>query len=131
MTKLLGYNSMIEQIFTKSYILFFVAGLVGFYNIISLSNIIVNIPFRKYIISIGLHTKFILITHYYLCRGLVVKFIVVVGLESQKYNVLFQLIVTLIIIFMYGVFFELLDKYGSSYVKQIVKKLVFYNYILE
>ena len=43
-TKLFGYNSMIEQIFTKSYSLFFVAGLVGFYNIISLSNIIINIP---------------------------------------------------------------------------------------
>ncbi|WP_180366627.1 hypothetical protein [Streptococcus sp. 45] len=99
------------------------AGLVGFYNIISLSNIIVNIPFRKYIISIGLHTKFILITHYYLCRGLVVKFLVVVGLEIQKYDVFFQLIATLIIIFMYGAFFELFDKYGSSYMKRIVKKI--------
>ena len=127
MTKIFGYNSMIEQIFTKSYILFFVAGLVRFYNIISLSNIIINIPFRKYIISIGLHTKFILITHYYLCRGLVMKFLVLIGLEIQKYNVLFQLIATLIIIFMYVAFFELFDKYALSYVKQIVKKL-FYNY---
>ena len=104
-TKLFSYDSMIEQIFTKSYSLFFVAGLVGFYNIISLSNIIINIPFRKYIISIGLHTKFILITHYYLCRGLVMKFLVLIGLEIQKYNVLFQLIATLIIIFMYVAFF--------------------------
>lgn len=101
-TKLFGYNSMIEQIFIKSYSLFFVAGLVGFYNII------INIPFRKYIISIGLHTKFILITHYYLCRGLVMKFLVLIGLEIQKYNVLFQLIATLIIIFMYVAFLNFL-----------------------
>ena len=55
------------------------------------------------------------------------KFLVLIGLEIQKYNVLFQLIATLIIIFMYVAFFELFDKYASSYVKQIDKKL-FYNY---
>ncbi|MCO4641723.1 hypothetical protein ACQSDN_05650 [Streptococcus infantarius] len=55
------------------------------------------------------------------------KFLVLIGLEIQKYNVLFQLIATLIIIFMYVAFFELFDKYALSYVKQIVKKL-FYNY---
>ncbi|MCO4555332.1 hypothetical protein Si091_01795 [Streptococcus infantarius subsp. infantarius] len=55
------------------------------------------------------------------------KFLVLIGLEIQKYNVLFQLIATLIIIFMYVAFFELFDKYALSYVKQIDKKL-FYNY---
>lgn len=120
-TKIIGYNSMTEQSFNRGYILFLFSGILGFYSIVSLSYVIVYIPIRKYLIMLGTHTKFILLTHYYICRVLLIKILDGIGCEYQKYNIIFQLFAVVCLIFMYAVFFEVFNKYSSDTIKKIFR----------
>lgn len=121
-TKFMGYNSMIEQYFHRGYLLFFISGVVGFYSVVSLSHIIVNFAVRNYLLLVGARTKFILLTHYYICRVLINKALGILGCVDLKYNVFFQIMVMMILFIMYVFFFEIFDKYCSDNIKKLFRK---------
>ena len=116
LTRICGYNSMTEQIFEKGYILFFISGIIGFYNILSLCNLIKNIKLANFLIPIGLNTKFIVLTHYYICRVILPKLFIFIGYEFLLENFAIQLILLLLLMISYVIFFHFYQKCLKKYV---------------
>lgn len=87
--------------FGKSYFLFLLTSVSGFMCVYYVAKAISNSRVSKPLSKIGQDTMLIFLTHYYLCRGLIKKMFSLLGLEAYQYNVMVELLLTLIITTIY------------------------------
>lgn len=104
-----GYVSMIQQEFGKNYLLFLVTGLLGAELLYCFSFKLKEMRFKGFDI-IGKNSIYILATHYYVCRAIIPKAMKLIGLELIQYNILFQIIITLLIMLGYYFIFILIER---------------------
>ncbi len=111
-----GYTDLNVHINGKSYLLFYITGVIGTLCCKSLSNFISesNNLIIKMLEKMGKNSLMILVTHYYLCRGLFPKIFEKFNLLNYQYNVIVEFVLTIGLFVLYYIAFIILEKYKKN-----------------
>lgn len=92
-----GYTDMYSLVKGKSYLIFMYTGIIGTLFMLKLASSIKDYWGQQKISFLGTKTFIILITHYYICRKLIPILLNYLNLNGWSENIVFQIILTIII----------------------------------
>ena len=102
-----GYTDINTHSNGKNYALFLITGVLGTLLLTELANVIKGTKLGYLAEILGKKSMFVLISHYYICRGIVPKFLNYFDVNS---NIGIQILLTMIIVLIYYLFFKIKEK---------------------
>ena len=93
-----GYTDIHIQMNGNNYLIFLFTGIAGSYLCVALSTLISKISLGSFLKKLGADSFIILLTHYYICRGIVPKILKRIDVQS---NIYIQIGLTGIIVTLY------------------------------